>query len=253
MEIIAVVKFNKKEAFVFDEIPDLVYTKYGNDTIIGKSGPFYMCYCYAQPSAMVHAFGGRKFDITLSDGTIEHCSGQWWDGITEVAKKELNVDGIERKLISVTAEDIKALTNCYVYCGFYAIESEILEMRKKYAGKVYEYYEFGNEVINPIKKAAKDEYRISITERIFESGFREIGRRKYRHLNGGILKFIDSNYIFIRSKTSSNINELDIPKVEKDILFSIFGKTVKSCCVKFDGEVYIENEKCINYLYKYTS
>ena len=41
MEIIAVVKFNKGEAFVFDEIPNLVYTKYGNDTIIGKSGPFY--------------------------------------------------------------------------------------------------------------------------------------------------------------------------------------------------------------------
>jgi len=27
MEIIAVVKFNNGEAFVFDEIPDLVYTK----------------------------------------------------------------------------------------------------------------------------------------------------------------------------------------------------------------------------------
>lgn len=252
MEIIAVVKFNKGEAFVFDEIPDLVYTKYGNDTIIGESGPFYTCYGYSKPSDCFKAFGGRKFDILLSDGTIEHCSGQWWNGITEVARKELNIDGIERKLIRVAAEGIKALTNCYVYYGFYAIESEILEMRKKYDGKVYEYYEFENEVISPIRESAKEEYRISITERIFESGFREIGRRKYRHLNGGILKFIDSNYLFIRSKTSSNINELDIPKVEKDILFSIFGKTVKSCCVKLDGEVYIENEKCINYLYKYT-
>lgn len=251
MEIIAVVKFNKREAFVFDEIPDIVYTKYGNDTIIGKSGPLYTCYGYAKPSAGFQAFGGRKFDIILSDGTIEHCSGQWWDGITEVAKKELNIDGDERTLISVTSNDIKSLINCYVYYGFYAIESEILEMRKKYTGKVYEYYEFENEVINPIKKAAKDEYRIVITEKIFESGFREIGRRKYRHLNGGILKFIDSNCFFIGSKTSSNINELDIPAVEKDILLSIFGKTVKSCCVKIDGEVYIENEKCINYLYKY--
>lgn len=253
MKILAVVKFNKGEAFVFDEIPDLVYTKYGNDTIIGKSGPLYTCYSYAQPSARFQAFGGSKFDITLSDGTIEHCSGQWWDGITKVAKKELNIDGIERKLIRVTAEGIKALTNCYVYCGFYAVESEILEMRKKYDGKVYEYYEFANEVINPIRESAKEEYRISITERIFESGFREIGRRKYRHLNGGILKFIDSNYFFIGSKTINNINELDIPKAEKDILLSIFGKTVKSCCVKKNGEVYIENEKCINYLYKYTS
>ena len=58
---------------------------------------------------------------------------------------------------------------------------------------------------------------------------------------------------FIGSKTINNINELDIPKVEKDILLSIFGKKVKSCCVKKSGEVYIENEKCINYLYKYTS
>lgn len=252
MEIIAVVKFNNGEAFVFDEIPDLVYTKYGNDTIIGESGPFYTCYGYSKPSDGFKAFGGRKFDITLSDGTTEHCYGQWWDGVTNLAKKELNIDGVERTLIRVTAEDFKTLTNCYVYCGFYAIESEMREMRKKYDGKVYEYYEFENEVISPIRELAKEEYRISITERIFESGFREIGKRKYRHLNGGILKFVNSNYFFIGSKTSNDINELDIPKVEKDILLSIFGKTVKSCCVKTSDEVYIENKKCINYLYKYT-
>ena len=49
MKIIAVVKFNNGEAFVFDEIPDTIYTKYRNDTIIGKSSTLYTFYRYAQP------------------------------------------------------------------------------------------------------------------------------------------------------------------------------------------------------------
>lgn len=251
MKIVAVVKFNKGEALVFDEMPDPIYTKYGNDTIIGKICSFYTCYGYEEPSSRFQAFGGREFNIPLSDGTIEHCCGQWWDRVTGVAKKELHIDGSERVLIRVTANDIKSLSNCYVYYGFYAIESEISEMRKQYNGRVYEYYEFENEVIMPIIKAAKDEYRISITNKIFKSGFREVGKRKYRHLDGGILKFVDTNYFFIDSKECKSIVELEIPQYNRDLLLSIFGETVRSCCVKRDGDVYIENNKSINYIYRY--
>ena len=251
MKIIAVVKFNEGEALVFDEMPDPIYTKYGNDTIIGKSGSFYTCYGYNEPSRWSKAFGGREFNIKLSDGTIEHCSGQWWDLVTGVAKKELHIDGDERILVRVTANDIKSLSNCYVYYGLYAIGSEVSEMRKQYNGRVYEYYEFENEVIRPIRKSDEDEYRISITDKIFKAGFREVGKRKYSHLDGGILKFIYTNYFFIDSKECKSILELEIPQYNKDILLSIFGETVRSCCVKRDGDVYIENGKSINYIYRY--
>lgn len=250
MKIIAVVKFNNGEAFVLDKIPEPIHIKYGSDTIIGKRGCFYTCYGYEECSGGWEAFAGREFDLNLSDGTVEHCYGQWWDMVTGRAKKELEINNEDKVLVNVTANDIDELTECYVYYGFRAIASEVVELRKQYTGKVYGCREYEDEVIKPIRKKAKDEYLISITERIFKAGFREVGKRKYKQLNGRILKFTDINYGLVGCKHCKNIGELDIPQDDKDILSSAFNETVRSCCVKSDGEVYIRNDKSINYLYQ---
>lgn len=250
MKIIAIVKSKYREYFVFDEIPNPVHTRYCNDTIIGKSGCLYTCYGYGSCSDRWKAFGGREFDLNLSDGTVEHCYGQWWDKVTSRAVKELIINNKDRSLINVAANDIKHLTNCYVYCGFRAIESEIAEIRKQYTGKVYEYWEYENDVIKPILERIKSEYKALVTDRIFRAGFREVGKRKYRHSSGGVLKFIDTNHFFLKSNNCNNVSELDIPQRDRDILLSAFGKTVRNCCVKSNGEVYIENDRCINYLYQ---
>ena len=75
-KIIAVVKFNSKEAFVLRRRPLLKYNRYGN-VIIGTDGLFFTCYYYSPPSERFQAFAGRKFDLTMEDGEVIHCNGQW--------------------------------------------------------------------------------------------------------------------------------------------------------------------------------
>lgn len=40
----------------------------------------------------------------------------------------------------------------YVYCGLWASESKIEEMIADYKGRIYEYYEFKEEIINKIRQ-----------------------------------------------------------------------------------------------------
>ena len=67
--ILAVVKFNNGEALVLDRKLELVYTKYGNKTIVGTDGIFYQCY-YHDCRGGMNAFAGREFDLTMEDGEI---------------------------------------------------------------------------------------------------------------------------------------------------------------------------------------
>ncbi len=134
-QIIAVVKFNSGEAFVMESLIKLEYTKYGANTIVGTDGCFIACYGYSREYDQ--AFSGRKFDLQLTDGTIEHCHGQWWDSITNKAREV-----IKGNIISVTVKSIDQLKKCYVFCGYYGIEQEIKKLRSQYTGKVYDYWEY---------------------------------------------------------------------------------------------------------------
>ena len=135
-KILAVVEFNKGEAFVLKKDLDLKYTRY-DDIIIGTDGVFCDCYCYERPGPNWKAFGGRKFDITLVNGEIIHCNGQWWCGGTEKAEKIIG-----KKITPVTACSIDKLKRCYVFSGYSGIEPAIYKFRKKYKGKVYGYWEY---------------------------------------------------------------------------------------------------------------
>ena len=136
IKILAIVQFNKGEAYVLNHSPEYVYERDGNILWAHDTG-FYSVYAYDRPSERWQAFAGRKFDLPLKDGGVEHCHGQWWDGGQAKLSEKLGIT-----LESVTIETISGLQKCYVFCGS-SIESEYREkLRTEYTGCVYPYYEY---------------------------------------------------------------------------------------------------------------
>lgn len=88
MKLLYLVESGKSKFLVFDEMPDKISTKYGDDTIIGRIGGIFYDFL-AKRNGRREAFGGRKFDIILDNGKVEKCEGQWWDAVTDRAKEEL--------------------------------------------------------------------------------------------------------------------------------------------------------------------
>jgi hypothetical protein len=153
MNLLYLVKSGESKYLVFDEMPDKISTKYGDDTIIGRIGGVFYDFL-AKRNERREAFGGRKFDIVLDNGEIEKCEGQWWDAVTDRAREELGKEGnplSEMMLIGVSSVD--RLLDCYVYYGLWASKSKIEEMIADYKGRIYEYYEFKEEVINKIRQS----------------------------------------------------------------------------------------------------
>jgi hypothetical protein len=141
-KVLAIVKFNQGEAFVLEQEPVMKYKKYGNDTIIGTDGVFYVFYGYERPSKYAQAFGGRKFSLTMEDGEVIECSGQWWDSLTDRAVKELGINNTDNRTIRATACSIDNLKRCYVFHGYTSLGTKITELINTYNGPVYEYYEY---------------------------------------------------------------------------------------------------------------
>lgn len=92
MKLLYLVESGKSKFLVFDEMPDKISTKYGDDTIIGRIGGIFYDFL-AKRNERREAFGGRKFDIVLDNGEIEKCEGQWWDAVTDRAREELEKEG----------------------------------------------------------------------------------------------------------------------------------------------------------------
>lgn len=84
MKLLYLVDSGKSKFLVFDEMPDKISTKYGDDTIIGRIGGIFYDFL-AKRNGRREAFGGRKFDIVLDNGKVEKCEGQWWDAVTDRA------------------------------------------------------------------------------------------------------------------------------------------------------------------------
>lgn len=93
-------------------LPDYVYVKDGIRLTAHDSG-FYDFLGISAGSK--DAFGGRKFDIRLSDGTTYHCSGQVWACGSSASEPVVNV-GIG------TVED---LHKCYVFSGGYISKAKL--------------------------------------------------------------------------------------------------------------------------------
>ena len=85
-KIVDIVKFNDRHAFVLDREYFLTYEQHG-ELLIGsdKTQTFFNVLYYApfggNPNfGSNYAFGGRKFDLQMKDGSAMHCYGQYWDG-----------------------------------------------------------------------------------------------------------------------------------------------------------------------------
>lgn len=153
--IVAQVHANGHDGWiVLDKPPKMEYTKYGHDTIIGTDGLFYTFYGYDRPSKGFYAFAGREFEIKLSDGTVEHCYGQWWDKITDTAREVLNLKN--DKLIHIASSTVEDLKRCYVFYGHSALKSKFYELVSRYSGKIYGYWEY-EAIINGRDKPMKED------------------------------------------------------------------------------------------------
>ncbi len=137
-KIEAIVMTNGHEAFVLSEWPKITYERHGNHLLgLDEHGVFANSYVYEKPGPTWKAFAGRKFDIPMTDGTVTKACGQWWDGGSSAFTEALGCE-----IISVTAREITALRQCYVFCGLRAVAEELAILRKTYTGKIYEYWEY---------------------------------------------------------------------------------------------------------------
>lgn len=82
MKLLYLVESGKSKFLVFDEMPDKISTKYGDDTIIGRIGGIFYDFL-AKRNERREAFGGRKFDIVLDNGEIEKCE------IDEIVRRDV--------------------------------------------------------------------------------------------------------------------------------------------------------------------
>ena len=93
---------------VIDVNPKMVYERKRN-LLVAEDDGFWDCLAFETPSKNWQAFGGRKFDILMKDGSVEHAHGQWWaywaTGIAPYPTESLGI---------ATLEDLR---KCYVFCS----------------------------------------------------------------------------------------------------------------------------------------
>lgn len=138
IKIEAIVKSkDERFFFVFNREIEFIYTQFDRETIIGEDEKIYNFFFYESPSKNWKAFGGREFDLKMSDGSTIHCFGQWWDGLSKTAR--LMFDDV---LSNIAYSDVESLKKCYVYCSGRCDINWINKLLSEYNGKIYEYYEF---------------------------------------------------------------------------------------------------------------
>ena len=137
MKIIAKVLMNGEHALVLDKIDDFVYKRLGKNIIYGTNGLGYICYKYETPNKYSKAFGGREFDLTMEDGEVVHCNGQWWDDGHKTLEKELGI-----KFSSVAYNTIEDLKKCYVYYGCLCDMDKIESIQDESNGCVFPYHDY---------------------------------------------------------------------------------------------------------------
>lgn len=97
---------------IVDRLPDHVYAKEGNRLTAHDSG-FYD-FLGISPGSK-DAFGGREFDICLSDGSTYKCKGQVWACGSSAAEP----------VIQIGIGTIAGLRNCYVFSGSYVSKKKL--------------------------------------------------------------------------------------------------------------------------------
>ena len=142
IKILAIVKhtgcYGESYHYVLNRPLEKKYTKIDNETIIGYDEGALSFYKRERCSEHWKAFGGSEFDLPLTDGSTEHCYGQWWDGMSDSAKELYNPDNLQHFAWG-TKEELK---RCYVYIGGECERKWLEELKKDYKGKIYDYWEY---------------------------------------------------------------------------------------------------------------
>lgn len=137
-KVVAKVRSNDRYSYILDRKPEFLYTKIDKETIIGECDGMLRFFKRDSFGKNWKAFGGAKFELELTDGTVEKCFGQWWDGMSKAAKELFNPDDITYFSYST----IEELEKFYVYSGGYAIRKWVEKLDASYKGRVYDYWEF---------------------------------------------------------------------------------------------------------------
>lgn len=138
IKIIAKVRFNDDYAYVLNRNVNFLYTKMDDKTIIGYDEEIYKFYKKDTFCERWKAFGGRKFELKLTDGSVEKCYGQWWDGITKTAQELFK----DKRIKLFTFSSNEELKKCYVYFGCWCDAEWLEKLDAEYTGKIYDYYEY---------------------------------------------------------------------------------------------------------------
>lgn len=112
--------YNTQRFLVISRKPKFLYERHG-DWLIAQDGIFYSFY-QKQNDGYDKAFGGRKFDIPLKDGSVEHAKGQWWDALPS---------DYHGKVCSIGAETIENLNRCNVFSGLYIDKKELQKILER--------------------------------------------------------------------------------------------------------------------------
>lgn len=135
IKIEAVVKFNDGEAYVINRWPEFKYEKAGR-LLYANDGIFVSCYAH-NVDPWAKAFGGRKFNLQMLDGSVTECHGQYWDAGQDTLAEMFGVE-----LTHVTIETIADLKKCFVFCGASADREKLAQLRAEYKGCVYPLREY---------------------------------------------------------------------------------------------------------------
>jgi hypothetical protein len=226
MKLLYLVESGESKFLVFDEMSDKISTKYGDDTIIGRIGGIFYDFL-AKRNEGRGAFGGRKFDVVLDNGEVEKCEGQWWDAVTDRAREELEKEGNPfSKMMLIGVSSVDRLLDCYVYCGLWASESKIKEMIAEYKGRIYEYYEFKEEVINKINETRRKLYIQSWKEQLIRSGMGQKRKDVFESPDGLYIEMVYENKVFVPYRPIKETQDLPIDAKYIPLLTRIFGENI---------------------------
>lgn len=119
-------KYNVQVELVLNRFPEPLFEKRGKWLIGHDSGVFQF---YGHERVEPHwpsnwkAFGGRKFDIPMVDGTVTHASGQWWDSFPA---------DFRDLVYSCGMNTIERLAECHVFMGGFHIDCAIVDDWRKH-------------------------------------------------------------------------------------------------------------------------
>ncbi len=112
-------KYATQRMLVVDRMPSLIYERRSRQLLVGHDSGCFGFYEYETPGPTWKAFGGRKFEIPMVDGSVIAAFGQWWDP---------GVPADFRGLVySYGMSTIADLSRCHVFSGGILIDCLIVD------------------------------------------------------------------------------------------------------------------------------